>query len=265
MLSLPLTFIRARAGMMQRTDKKARYTVPDILRAVAVIAMVVYHTLWDMVYMFGADIPWYKTEAGFIFQQSICWSFILLSGFCFSFGKRKLRRSVTVLVCAAVITAVTAIAMPENIILHGVLSLLGTAMLVTVPLEKIFKKIPPFVGLIINAVLFALTYNVSDGVLGVGDMSVCLPDFLYANSITAFFGFPHSGFRSSDYFPLLPWLFLFWCGYFICQLLKRKNLLRYLSSFSCRPLEFIGRHSLEIYMAHQPIIYAVLLVIYKIV
>ena len=252
--------------MMQRIDKtKTRYTVLDILRALAIIAMVVYHTLWDLVYMFGADIPWYKTDAGFVFQQSICWSFILISGFCFSLGKRKLKRAVTVLVCSLVITAVTALVMPENIILHGVLSLLGTAMLVTIPLEKIFRKIPTFIGFTLSAVLFALTYNVSDGVLGVGDMSVRLPDFLYANNVTAFFGFPHSGFYSSDYFPLLPWLFLFWCGYFLYGIFEKKGLLKYLSVFSCKPLEFIGRHSLEIYMAHQPIIYGVLFIIYKII
>ncbi len=252
---------------MQRIDKtKTRYTVLDILRALAIIAMVVYHTLWDIVYMFGVDIPWYKSDAGFIFQQSICWSFILFSGFCFSLGKRKLKRAVTVLVCSLVITAVTAMVMPENIILHGVLSLIGTAMLVTIPLEKIFKRIPSLIGLIINAVLFALTYNVSNGSLGFGDFVIAkLPEFLYANSITAFFGFPHGGFSSSDYFPLLPWLFLFWCGYFLYRIAERKDLLKYLSSVSCRPLEFIGRHSLEIYMAHQPIIYGILFVVFKII
>ncbi|MBP3447231.1 MAG: DUF1624 domain-containing protein [Clostridia bacterium] len=253
--------------MMQRIDKtKTRYTVLDVLRALAIIAMVVYHTLWDLVYMFGADIPWYKTDAGFVFQQSICWSFILLSGFCFSLGKRKLKRAVTVLVCSLVITAVTAMVMPENIILHGVLSLLGTSMLVTIPLEKIFKKLPALIGLIINAVLFALTYNVSNGSIGFGEgFSAELPSFLYANNVTAFFGFPHSGFYSSDYFPLLPWLFLFWCGYFLYGIFEKKGLLKYLSVFSCKPLEFIGRHSLEIYMAHQPIIYGVLFIIYKII
>lgn len=256
-----------RAGMMQKNkNRNLRYTVIDILRGLAIISMTVYHALWDIVYMFGEDIPWFRTDAGFIFQQSICWSFILISGFCFSIAKRKLRRAVTVLVCSAVITAVTALVMPDNVILHGVLSLLGTAMLVTIPFEKSFKKIPPFIGIAVSTVLFALTYNITDGTIGFGDTVLLrLPDFLYANDVTAFFGFPHDGFRSSDYFPLLPWLFLFWAGYFLYRSFEKNGWLRYLSAFSFRPLEFIGRHSLEIYMAHQPIIYGILFIIFKII
>ena len=252
--------------MQKNNNRKVRYTVLDILRGLAIISMTVYHALWDIVYMFGADIPWFRTDAGFIFQQSICWSFILISGFCFTIGKRKLKRAVTVLVCSAVITAVTALVMPDNIILHGVLSLLGTAMLVTIPFEKPFKKIPPFIGITVSAVLFALTYNITDGTIGLGDTVILqLPEYLYANDVTAFFGFPHDGFRSSDYFPLLPWLFLFWAGYFLYRSCEKNGWLRYLSAFSFRPLEFIGRHSLEIYMAHQPIIYGILFIIFKII
>lgn len=254
--------------MMQRVDKnkKIRYTVLDILRGLAIIAMLVYHALWDIVYMFGANIPWFKTDAGFIFQQSICWTFILISGFCWSLGRHRLRRALTVLACALGITVVTALVMPENIIFHGVLSLLGTAMLVTIPLDKIFGRIPPVIGFAVSAVFFALTYNVSDGTLGFGNTAILrLPESLYANNITAFFGFPHDGFYSSDYFPILPWLFLFWAGYFLYRFFVRKGLLMYLATVSFRPLEFIGRHSLEIYVAHQPIIYGILFIIFKMI
>ena len=57
--------------MQKNNNRKVRYTVLDILRGLAIISMTVYHALWDIVYMFGADIPWFRTDAGFIFQQSI--------------------------------------------------------------------------------------------------------------------------------------------------------------------------------------------------
>ncbi len=259
MLSLLPTFIRVRVGTMQKI-KKQRYTVPDIFRGIAVIMMIIYHTMWDMVYLFGVSIPWFRTDAGYIFQQSICWSFILISGFCFQLGKKRLKRALIVIACSLVLTAVTAIVMPESIIIHGVLSLIGFSMLVAIPLDKILEKIHPVVGMKVSFLLFVLLFNITKGVIGIGDCTfIALPEFLYANTITAFFGFPHSDFFSTDYVPVFPWIFLFFTGYFTYSLLKKKNKLKFLSAFSCRPLEFIGRHSLEIYMIHQPIIYSVLL------
>lgn len=249
---------------MKQRIKKIRYTVPDIIRGVSVIAMIVYHTMWDLVYLFGVSVPWFKTDMGFLFQQSICWSFVLISGFCWHLGKKKIKRSVIVLACSLVLTAVTAIVMPEQIILHGVLSLIGTAMLVTIPLDKIFKKVHPLWGIVISFLLFLLTYDVNNGFVGIaGHKLFELPENLYINTVTAFFGFPHDAFYSSDYVPILPWIFVFFIGYFIYALLERKNKLKFLSKFTCKPIEFIGRHSLEFYMAHQPIIFGILFLIFK--
>ena len=39
---------------------------------------------------------------------------------------------------------------------------------------------------------------------------LALPQALYASYTTAYFGFMPKSFFSTDYFPLLPWLFLFW-------------------------------------------------------
>lgn len=249
---------------MKQRIKKIRYTVPDIIRGVSVIAMIVYHTMWDIVYLFGVSVPWFKTDMGFLFQQSICWSFVLISGFCWHLGKKKIKRSVIVLACSLVLTAVTAIVMPEQIILHGVLSLIGTAMLVTIPLDKIFKKVHQLWGIVISFLLFLLTYDINNGFVGIaGHKLFELPESLYLNTATAFFGFPHDTFYSSDYVPILPWIFVFFIGYFIYALLERKNKLKFLSKFTCKPIEFVGRHSLEIYMAHQPIIFGVLFLIFK--
>lgn len=263
MLSLLPMFIRVRAGMMQKI-KKQRYTVPDIVRGIAVLMMIAYHTMWDMVYLFGVSIPWMKTDAGVVFQQSICWSFILISGFCFQLGRKKLRRALIVIVCSLVLTAITAIVMPESIIIHGVLSLIGSSMLIAIPLDKLLKKINPIVGIKVSFLLFVLLFNIIKGVIGIGNLTfLTLPESLYVNTITAFFGFPQSDFFSTDYVPFFPWVFLFFTGYFAYSFLMRKNKIDILSAFSCRPLEFIGRHSLEIYMIHQPVIYSVLLILFS--
>ena len=57
----------------------------------------------------------------------------LLSGYCWSLGRRHLRRGLTVFAAGALVSAVTLIAMPENAVRFGVLTLLGSASLLLIP------------------------------------------------------------------------------------------------------------------------------------
>ncbi len=241
-----------------------RYTSLDILRAFALISMIIFHAVWDLVYIFGIDLQWFKSDAGEIWQQSILWTFVLLSGFCFNLGKKRLKRAITVIICSAIITIVTYIFMPENRIIFGVLCFMGTAMLITIPIDKILKKIHPYAGLIFSFISFVLTKDIMFRKISIFGTELCkIPDSLYQNELTAFFGFPHYGFFSGDYVPFIPWIFLFFCGYFLYKIFERKDLLKHLSFVSCRPLEFIGRNTLYIYMIHQPLIYGVLFLIFR--
>ncbi len=244
--------------------QSSRYTVLDILRGFALVNMILYHAMWDIVYMFKVNIVWFRSDGAHIWQQCICWTFILLSGFCWSMGKRRLKRALITLGGSLIITLVTAVCMPNNIILFGILSLLGTAMLVLIPLDKLFVKINPYVGAVLSFLLFCVTRYINSGTLRLGDFVIAkLPETLYANYFTAYLGLPHSSFYSSDYFSVLPWIFLFFTGYFLYHVFKKHNLLKYLSAFRLKPLEFLGRHSLIFYMIHQPVVYAVLFVVFN--
>jgi len=230
---------------------KTRYHVLDALRGLALINMIAYHFLWDMIYLFGLSAPWYAAAPGRIWQQCICWTFISLSGLCARMGRNRLRRGLLVLGCSVVVSAVTLIFMPGSRILFGVLCLIGSCALLTLPLEKILSKVTPWLGALISFVLFLLVKDVPSGTLAFG--TVTLPDWLYANLLTAYLGFPAPTFWSSDYFPLIPWLFLYLTGYFLFPYLGR---CQFLTARPAKPLEFLGRHSLIIYMAHQPVCYA---------
>ncbi len=240
-----------------------RYTLVDVLRGLAIIAMVAYHTLWDLVYIFDVGIPWFTSDSASFFQMSIRWSFIFISGFSLSFSRNKLKRGITVLIGSVIISLATYFFMPENFILFGVLNLIAVGMLATIPLEKLFKKIHPLVGIILCFLLFYLTYSTELGRWEIGNFTLLkFPKWLYLNNFTAFFSFPPKSFDSPDYVPLLPWLFLFWVGYFTYLLCLKKGWLKYLSTVSFKPLEFLGRHSLLIYLLHQPIIYVILKLIF---
>ena len=56
----------------------------DALRGVTLISMTVFHGMWNLVYLFGMKADWYRGTPGYIWQQWICWTFILLSGFCWN-------------------------------------------------------------------------------------------------------------------------------------------------------------------------------------
>lgn len=243
--------------------EKKRYYILDSLRGITLISMMLYHAVWDLVYIFGVDMPWYQSEAAFVWQQSICWTFILLSGFCWSMGRKKLKRALVVLGASVLISAVTLLFMPENRVLFGVLSAIGTGMLLMIPLDKVFRRINPYVGILVSAGLFVVTRGVNDGFLGFGDWRICaLPEAWYANLFTAYLGFPAADFWSTDYFSVIPWLFLYWTGYFLYMIFEKADWLKYLAGFRIRSLEWIGRHSLILYMIHQPVIYGVLYVVF---
>lgn len=68
----------------------ARLWQLDALRGLALLNMLVYHGMYDWVYVFGHASSWYDIGAPgcHVWQQYICWSFILLSGFSFSMARR---------------------------------------------------------------------------------------------------------------------------------------------------------------------------------
>ena len=217
----------------RRVQQKApagRYALLDELRGLDLVSMMLYHACWDMMFLFGIWMDWY---AG------------------------MLRRGVTVFAAGALVTAVTLVFMPGNRVIFGVLTFLGSAMLLTGVLEPLLKKIQPAAGLAVSAVLFALTYHLDERWLGFGGLRLALPDAWYANYFTAFFGFLPFDFYSTDYFGLLPWLFLFWAGYYLHKAVGRRRM-EPLRRPVCPALGWMGRHSLLLYLLHQPVIYGVL-------
>lgn len=74
----------------------SRYALLDELRGLDLVSMMLYHACWDMMSLFGIWMDWYTGMPGRLWQQAICWVFILLSGFCAPFGRHMLRRGTVV-------------------------------------------------------------------------------------------------------------------------------------------------------------------------
>lgn len=229
-----------------------RYPLLDTIRGATLVVMVAYHALWDAVNLGGWDLPWYDGWPGFLWQQAICWSFILLSGFCARLSRRPLRHAAKVFAAGVLVMAVTEIVMPEDAVRWGILTFLGLAAAVTWALGPLLERVPPVWGAVCSGVLFAATRQIDEGVL-LG-MEV-LPESLYTTDALAVLGFPTPEFTSTDYFSLLPWIFLFWAGWFLFPLWKDRPILR---RGRIRPLMWLGRRSLLLYLAHQPVLYGLM-------
>ncbi len=254
------TPVPAHGGVAAPPGAKAppagRLRLLDFLRGFSVFSMVAYHTLFDYVYLFGHPMGWYQGWPGYVWQQSICWVFILVSGASLHYGRHTARRGLAVLGCALAVSAVTLLMMPSQRVMSGILHLIAVAMLLSAALRRVLEKTPPAAGAAVCFALFLATKLVPSGYLGLLDIPLlALPEALYQTPFLFPLGLPGPGFFSGDYFPLLPWLFLYWAGYFAWAPLKKR--LRPAAPGK-NPLEWAGRHSLLIYMLHQPAAYGLL-------
>lgn len=236
-----------------------RYKLLDSIRGITLVSMICYHGIWDLVYLFGMKLDWYSGTGAYIWQQSICWTFIFLSGFCWPLGKRPLKRGLLILLGSALITIATCLFMPESRVVFGVLTLIGSCMLLMIPLDYLLKRILPEVGILFGLFLFVLTRNINSGYLGFEEVNLLqLPKEWYHGLLATYFGFTSPDFFSTDYFSLFPWCFLFLGGYFLCRIFLKRDIFR-LTFFSWKIPFFnvLGKYSFWIYMVHQPVLYAV--------
>ncbi len=245
---------------------KGRINFIDEYRGIAIIAMLLYHALYDMAVIFSCNMPWFFSEPMHIFQQWIGISFVLVSGMCCTLSKSNLKRGFITFGAALGMTAVTSVFMPSQIILFGVLHLLGFCSIIASAIMPAVKKLSRFSCLFLSAVcliLFAALYSVPDGFISVFSQKILLSDILYSSPVFFWLGFPSNTFYSADYYPLVPWMFLFLTGMFLSSSLKNRWP-KFLFKSRIHFLSSIGRHTLIIYILHQPLIYAVLYIIFDV-
>ena len=229
---------------------KKRIWELDALRGLCIIGVVIVHLIYDLVDLYQLiqwDYPqWFafiKDWGGIVF--------LILSGTCVTLGNHNVRRGLIVFACGMICTAVTygmfRMGFGKSIIIYfGVLHCLGICML----LWSTYKNMPWWALLIHGIVLAALGLYLDDLIMGRALSTTdrwLMPLGIY-----------WQGFASSDYFPLLPHLGFFLLGAAVGKTVyKRKtSLLPKVNekNFLLRPLRFCGKHSLWIYLLHQPLI-----------
>lgn len=241
---------------------KIRYHFLDEARGFAVLCMVFYHAFYTMAWMF--NMPFGETLLNFFAPAEPFFAafFIFLSGVCCQLSRSNLKRGLKLAVVSILLTVITVIVLPRfNFegaeIYFGILHLLSVGMLLVALLNKVIKAIPIYLGAVVFMLLFLLFYNVENGYIGFGEYKYLLPSYLYYKNLFVL-GFHSDTFYSADYFPILPWLFIFFSGAFIGLLAKAKKFPAFFRKKRVPPLAFLGRHALIVYLVHQPVIYGLL-------
>ena len=248
---------------MTEIQKPARYSLFDAIRGFAVINMVLYHLLYDIFAAYGVWTDFAFSAPFFIWERFICFTFIIVSGMSVNFSKHGFRRGITVNLCGFAVTVVTVLIAPEQSIWFGVLNFLGCAMIIAFTLRNELRRIRPVVGMIIFFILFMLCYGIPQGHIGIFSYPLIkLPDSMYQFRWLSFLGFPSSDFYSTDYFPILQFIFLYLFGFELWRFIEQKGFDRFFRK-KIPVLDFIGRQSLIIYMVHQPLLYGICWLIFR--
>ena len=229
--------------------KSRRIQLIDTLRGFVIVVMIFYHLLYDM----GAAglAPWRDILPILNFIQPLNCIFVLLAGVSCRFSRSNLRRGAMCFAVALVITLVTSLPFIDSPVIFGVLHLLGICMMLFGVAGPLLDRIPrPLQPFYYGALAWLSKWAVEN--ISVGEAA----RFLFPLGWTA------PGFFSSDYFPLFPWLFIFllgtWAGTWVAE---RRLPGWFYDCRGIRPLNFLGRHSLIIYVLHQPVLYGIVTLI----
>lgn len=233
-----------------------RYWEIDFLRGIAVIMMVLYNYLFALVFFNIVNV---NVSSGFwwLFARLTAGTFILLVGVSLSISyarvsnlpdlhKKYFKRGAKIFFFGLLITLVTWIYPNKGFIVFGILH---------------------FIGISVILGYFFVKYKYENLVIG---MTLILTGIFLSQLIFDFpwllwLGFIPANFYTLDYFPLLPWFGATLIGLFIGKMLypvgKRNfSFKEYSEKTAVKQFCYLGRHSLGIYLLHQPLFVGILYV-----
>lgn len=226
--------------------KKQRIELIDALRGLAVILMVLHHFLFDLVEFLGAPEWLFSNPVFNILHYIFAGVFIVLSGVSSNFSRSNLKRGLQTLAAALLISGVTYLM--KTPIVFGVLHLLAFCMLFYGVTHKFWEKLP-------KAVMPVFC------VLGTVISAYCVANIEMESTHLWLFGWTAPDFVSYDYFPLFPWIFIFLFGTWLGSYIKAGKFPDWFYKTKVPVLPAVGRHALIIYLAHQPVLYGVTMLI----
>ncbi|MBU4530589.1 MAG: DUF1624 domain-containing protein [Hoeflea sp.] len=229
--------------------KKSRLLAVDAARGAAIAGVVLFHLVWDLEFTgFISGVAFHPLWLAF--GRSLAGSFMFLAGVSLvlahgvQFRTRTYFRRLTVIVVAAVaITIVTLLAFPSAFVYFGILHSIAIASLIGV----VFLKLPTSASLLAGLAMMALPWFIS------------LPAF--DPRWLAWIGLSANPPLSNDFVPVFPWAGVTLLGIAFAKAVDIGKNRMISAGADCRflaRLGWLGRHSLTIYLLHQPMMLAII-------
>ncbi|MCB0166226.1 MAG: DUF1624 domain-containing protein [Anaerolineae bacterium] len=232
----------------------------DALRGLAIVQMVFYHFVWDLHFfgLYHGNLfvgPWQW------FARTIATQFLFVAGVSLTLSyNREVQRGDTNLFFkyvlrgakifgwGLVITIGTYFFIGQGFVVFGILHLIGFSIMTSYPFLRLNRWLTLLTGLVM--ILIGLYV---EGIV------VDYPWLIWL-------GLKQQGRAMVDYYPVLPYGGITLIGIFTGYTLYRDRLRQFsLPDFSGKSLvtglRFLGRHSLLIYLVHQPILIAIFFVL----
>lgn len=223
----------------------------DLARSIAILCMIVFHFVRDLE-MFGL-VPAETTLSGgwAFFARAIAGSFLFLSGVSAVLAHRNgfhlgawTRRLAVISTAALLVTLATYAAFPSRFIYFGILHAIAACSVLGLPF------------------LFAPAWGAAVGVAGVLWLWFTFGREYFDLPWLAWTGLSSNVPPAFDFIPVIPWLAAFLAGIVAAKAVRPPT--RSLSTPHSRLLAWPGRHSLVIYLVHQPFLIAVVWLIARI-
>lgn len=232
-------------GRHTASASQARYPAIDALRGAAVILMIAYHFCFDLNQYQLIQQDFYQAPFWLGARAFIVTLFLLIAGISLSLsaqnegGQSRLKRLLKIAACAALVTLGSMLMFPQSYIFFGVLHFILVASLIGQLMLRYY-----WLNLVLGIVILVVGLYFAHPVFN-------QPWLQWVGLMT------HKPI-TEDYVPLFPWLCVVLLGIFTGKnLLARPDWLKHNSPGQpMRGLAWMGKHSLLIYMIHQPILLA---------